>query len=183
MLCPSGQTTQGSGLLSPRSSEPLPTRPACSIRLESIMQREARALQRDLIFLVFLLASLLPSPLREMNLVTAHLCLPLAGRVLSELSVCSADDWPGAGEARGRQRKMNVCWWNSAPQRLEQMFRADATRPQKEERGFLDAPAGLAVTTEDTFLQAGFHRRGRSLRGLSRGYAGGHKGHPQRSCM
>lgn len=97
------------------------------------MQRAVQVLQRDLIFLVFLLASLQPSPLREMNLVTAHLCLPLAGRALSELSVCSADDRLGAGpslcygsgEAWGRQRKMNVCWWNLAPERLQQMFQAD----------------------------------------------------------
>lgn len=99
------------------------------------MQRAVQVLQRDLIFLVFLLVSPQPSPLREMNLVTAHLCLPLAGRVLSELSVCSADDRLGAGpslccgsgEARGRQRKMNVCWWNLAPERLQQMFQADGT--------------------------------------------------------
>lgn len=75
---------------------PLPAQPICSVRLESITQHTVQVLQRDLIFLVFLLASLQPSPLREMNLVTAHLCLPLAGRVLSELSVCSADDRLGA---------------------------------------------------------------------------------------
>lgn len=49
--------------------------------------------------------------------------------------------------------------------------------------GISDVPAGLAVTTEDTFLQAGFHRKGRSLRGPSGGYACGHKDLPQRSCI
>lgn len=79
----------------------LPAQPICLAGLELIMQHTVQVLQRDLIFLVFLLASLQPSPLREMNLVTAHLCLPLAGRVLNELSVCSEDDRLGARPSPG----------------------------------------------------------------------------------
>lgn len=84
------------------AQDPLPAQPICWVRLGFIRQHVVRVLQRDLISLVFLLASPQPSPLRDMNLVTVHLCLPLAGRVLKELSVCSADDRLGArpGEAR-----------------------------------------------------------------------------------
>lgn len=109
-LCQGGQmgaVLGGQARAAHAAQDPLPTQPICWVRLGFITQHGVRVLQRDLISLVFLLASRQPSPLREMNLVTAHLCLPLASRVLKELSVCSADDRLGArpGEAqdsRGR---------------------------------------------------------------------------------
>lgn len=109
-LCPGGQmgaVLRGQAREAHAAQDPLPAQPVYWVRLGFITQHMVRMLQRDLISLVFLLASPQPSLLREMNLVTAHLCLPLAGRVLKELSVCSADDRLGAqpGEARdGRGR-------------------------------------------------------------------------------
>lgn len=99
---------RGQASLAHTVQNPLPEQPACSVRLEFIRQHMVQVLQRDLIFLVFLPASLRPSPLREMNLVTAHLCLPLASRVVNELSVCSADDRLGAWPCAVRRARLGT---------------------------------------------------------------------------
>lgn len=110
-LRPGGQMAavlRGQASLAHTVQNPLPEQPACSVRLEFIRQHMVQVLQRDLIFLVFLPASLQPSPLREMNLVTAHLCLPLASRVVNELSVCSADDRLGAWPCAVRRARLGT---------------------------------------------------------------------------